>query len=234
MKKRIIGKKEKLPQKSFIQPYTDRVIAAHDKLCRANRKTSLSAIEVGRELEITKKKVNIKKCSWTLYTETVLKDIPNHEIRDCKYLSSRYDKNPLPGLLWLNPTTLQNVFRISKKASPEKVLNNHGIDLIGEDASMDEVRSFQKKVSEMIRLEGAAVKKNGKGKSDLKKANSSSTHSKPIVVLRKELRQLIKAELEKPEDELKPLNSRGLKNWKSLSKAVIAYIKRRTPQTEEE
>ena len=234
LQKRNIGQKQQLPQKASLQPFTDKILAAHNKFMDADRKTSIYAVEVGDELRRTKDMVKSTKCSWLLYIQCELSDLAQYQIRDYMYLSSRYEENSLPGLLWINQTNLIRFYRLCKGKPAKKVLAAKHIDIIGKDATPDEVRSFQKKILELLRPVNTASNHKDIAKSDQLNVNPSDTQDNPRLFYRKALLNIIKAELEESEDDLKPFSPKALKNWKLFSKSILAYIKRRTPQSEED
>jgi len=124
---------------------TENILTAYAEFTMANRKSCLSALKVGQALLKAKARVKAKKGKWEIYVKSELSNIAYWEAKDHMFLFSHYQKNKLPGLLWLNQTNLKKLYQICKDESPEIILEEHGVELPTKVASDDEIENFSTK-----------------------------------------------------------------------------------------
>ncbi len=130
---------------------TKTILTAHEEFTRAQRKTSFKAIEVGRALSKAKAIVKEKKEKWEDYIKSELSNIAPWEVRDFRALADQYDKEKLPGLLWINQTNLKKIFQACKNKSLKAVFEENGIELPSKEATNVEIKNFQHQILNLLK-----------------------------------------------------------------------------------
>jgi len=215
-------------KQSNLQSETKKILSAYAAFTIANRNSTFEAINIGRALSEAKKKVKENKGNWEEYVESDLPNIAKWEDRDFRFLADRYQKHPLPCLLWLNQTNLKKLFSVCDGESPIKALKKEqSIDFITEDANEEEIRTFQCQIKEYLK------KKEEDKKNRETEGADNGTPDHPMSYYRKRLRAKLEEELNLSDDEFEYPDSKQLKLYKTLHKRLTKYIKRAQGQSEE-